>query len=348
MEKVGLIARRQTNNGWYDRFRDRVMFPIRDAMGRPVAFGGRIMPNSPYKDRAPKYYNSCDTPLFTKSEHLYGLDQARHAAAKAGYLAVVEGYTDVLMAHQSGIGQVVATMGTALNARHVQHLRRFAPRVVLVFDADAGGDTGVDRALEIFASQEVDLSVATLPEGLDPCDLLVQRGPDAFLDALSGAVDALDFKLNRVLSAESGSGVEGRRRAVDAVLRVIALAPDLSGEAGALKRQLIVTRIAQRLSLREETVGPGSANCAAAEARRARAARTTSDRSRNRPGREPPGNGREQTSRSAWPNELVSGGPEIVPELRHRAAPGLQRLYQPRPRGDSTQTVCASIDNLRL
>lgn len=254
LEKVGLIARRQTNHGWYDRFRDRVLFPIRDALGRPVAFGGRILPNSPYKDRAPKYYNSSDTPLFTKSEHLYGLDQARHAAAKVGYLAVVEGYTDVLMAHQSGIGQVVATMGTALNARHVQHLRRFAPRVVLVFDADDGGDAGVDRALEIFASQDVELSVAALPEGLDPCDLLVQRGPDSFLEALAGAVDALDFKLNRVLSAESGSGVEGRRRAVDGVLRVIALAPDLSGEAGALKRQLIVTRIAQRLALREETV----------------------------------------------------------------------------------------------
>ena len=108
------------------------------------------------------------TPLFTKSEQLYGLDQARQAAATAGYLAVVEGYTDVLMAHQMGICQVVATMGTALNARHVQQLRRFVPRVVLVFDADAGGDTGVDRALEIFVSQEVDLAVATLPAGTRP------------------------------------------------------------------------------------------------------------------------------------------------------------------------------------
>ena len=89
---------------------------------------------------------------------------------------MVEGYTDVLMAHQMGVPQVVATMGTALNARHVHKLRTFAPRVVLVFDADAGGDTGVDRALELFASQDVDLAIATLPDGMDPCDLLVARG----------------------------------------------------------------------------------------------------------------------------------------------------------------------------
>src|SRR5438132_10937946 len=93
------------------------------------------------------------TTLF-RSEHLYGLDQARQAAMSVGFLAVVEGYTDVLMAHQLGVGEVVATMGTALNARHVHNLRKFAPRVVLVFDADAGGTTGVDRALEIFVSQD--------------------------------------------------------------------------------------------------------------------------------------------------------------------------------------------------
>ena len=149
-------------------------FPIRDVRGAAVGFGGRILPSLAARVRGPKYYNSADTPLFNKSEQLYGLDQARQAAAKAGYLAVVEGYTDVLMAHQMGVGQVVATMGTALNARHVQQLRRFAPRVVLVFDADAGGDTGVDRALEMFASHDMDLAIATLPDGLDPCDLLVR------------------------------------------------------------------------------------------------------------------------------------------------------------------------------
>jgi DNA primase len=251
---VGLIKPARAGIGYYDWFRDRVMFPIRDARGQPVGFGGRILPTSPYKDRAGKYINSAETPLFSKSECLYGLDEARQAAAACGYLAVVEGYTDVLMAHQLGVPQVVATMGTALNGRHVRHLRRFAPRVVLVFDADAGGSTGVDRALDVFASHDLDLAIATLPQGMDPCDLLVQQGPEPFREALAGAADALEFKLNRVLAANAGAGVEGKRRAVDAVLGIIALAPEMPGQAGALRRELMVTRIAQRLALREEVV----------------------------------------------------------------------------------------------
>jgi DNA primase len=254
LEKVGLVAARLSGQGHYDRFRDRVMFPIRDARGETVGFGGRILPTSPYKDRAPKYYNSSETLLFKKKELLYGLDQARLAGSAAGYLAVVEGYTDVLMAHQRGVAPVVATMGTALNAEHVKQLRRFVPRVVLVFDADAGGNTGVDRALEIFAGQDVDLAIATLPEGLDPCDLLVRDGPDAFRAALANAVDALDFKMSQVLAAEEARGVEGTRRAVDAVLGIIALAPPLPGEAGAVKQELMVTRIARRVGIKEETV----------------------------------------------------------------------------------------------
>jgi DNA primase len=254
LEKVGLVAVRTEGRGYYDRFRDRVMFPIRDLRGQPIGFGGRILPSSPFAARAPKYYNSCETPLFSKSEHLYGLDQARQAATTAGYVAVVEGYTDVLMAHQMGVHEVVATMGTALNARHVRRLRSFVPRVLLVFDADAGGDTGVDRALELFVSQDLDLAIATLPEGQDPCDLLVAQGPEPFRAALSEAVDALEFKLSRVLVTESASTIEGRRRAVDAVLGIIALAPEMTGQAGAVKRQLIITRIAQRLALKEETV----------------------------------------------------------------------------------------------
>jgi DNA primase len=254
LEEVGLIAKRTEGTGYYDRFRDRVMFPVRDAQSRTVGFGGRILPDSPLLPRAPKYYNSTTTALFNKSENLYGIDQARQAGATAGYLAVVEGYTDVLMAHQMGIGQVVATMGTALNGHHVRQLRRFAPAVVLVFDADEGGEVGVDRALELFVSHEMDLRVATLPEGLDPCDLLVAQGAEPFRAALTNVVDVLEFKLNRVLSSAASLGVEGRRRAVDEVLRVVALAPEMPGPAGAVKQQLIRTRISQRLGVQEETI----------------------------------------------------------------------------------------------
>jgi DNA primase len=253
--EVGLIAPRQENRGFYDRFRDRVMFPIRDVQGRAVGFGGRIMPESPYASRAPKYYNSSETPLFSKSELLYGLDKARHAGTAAGYLAVVEGYTDVMMAHQCGVAQVVATMGTALNARHVAQLRRYAPKVVLVYDADAGGLTGVDRALELFVSQDVELAVATLPDGLDPCDLLVRPdGPDTFKQILTGATDALDFKLDRLLCRSGTPSVEATRRVVDEVLGIMAAAPALPSKASQVKQELIVTRLAHRLGLRQETV----------------------------------------------------------------------------------------------
>ncbi len=254
LEKVGLIARRTEGRGYYDRFRERIMFPIRDRNGHSIGFGGRILPSNPLSARLAKYYNSSGTPLFNKSEQLYGLDLARQAGAAAGYLAVVEGYTDVLMAHQMDIRQVVSTMGTALTARHVQQLLRWVKRVVLVFDADAGGNTGVDRALEIFVSQNVDLAIATLPEGMDPWDLLVQRGPEAFRRILEGAVDALEFKLTQVLTGDGTQGVEGRRRAVDQVLGIIALAPEMPGHDGAVKQELVVSRIAQRLAIKEETV----------------------------------------------------------------------------------------------
>jgi DNA primase len=254
LEKVGLIAARKEGEGFYDRFRDRVQFPIRDVRGQTVGFGGRILPNSPLASRAPKYYNSCDTVLFSKSEQLYGIDQARPSAEKVGYLAVVEGYTDVLMAHQLGVQQVVATMGTALNDRHVRQLRRFVPRVVLVFDADAGGDQGVDRALELFASHDMELAVANLPAGLDPCDLLVKEGVEPFRRVLENAVDALEFKLNAMVIREDATSVEGRRRIADAVLGIIAMARPQPGDAGSIKTELMVTRIARRLALKEETL----------------------------------------------------------------------------------------------
>ena len=167
LETVGLIAKRDEERGEATTtdFATAVIFPIRDVTGRVVGFGGRILPSSPVSAERPppKYYNSAETPLFSKSDqpvrHRPGQAARPH---KAGYLAIVEGYTDVLMAHQHGLAQVVATMGTALNARHIKKLKGVAQRVVLVFDADAGGDAGVDRALEVFVSEDLDLRMATL------------------------------------------------------------------------------------------------------------------------------------------------------------------------------------------
>jgi DNA primase len=259
--EVGLLLERHEKRGYFDRFQDRVMFPIRDVQGRPIGFGGRIMPESPLLARAPKYYNSTETPLFSKSDVLYGLDLARHAGAALGYLAVVEGYTDVMMAHQCGVAQVVATMGTAVNARHLAQLRRYVPKVVLVYDADAGGVTGVDRALELFVSQDVELAIATLPDGLDPCDLLVRPGGiETFQRVLASAVDALDFVFVRLLGHEGTPGVEATRAVLDRILRVMARSDGVWGHKGAyptslrVKQELIITRLASRLSLKLETV----------------------------------------------------------------------------------------------
>jgi DNA primase len=249
LESVGVIAPRNEGNGYYDRFRDRVIFPIRDGRGRTVGFGGRVLPTSPLAAKFPKYYNSAETPLFSKSDQLYGIDLARQPAAKAGYLAIVEGYTDVMMAHQHGICNVVATMGTAFNQRHLRKIRGVVPRVVLVFDADAGGSTGVDRALEVFVSHEMDLRIATLPEGLDPCDLLVAQGPEPFQKALEGATDVLEFKLAQVMKDSEG-GIEAQRVAVERMLATLALSPT----ERSVKLELMVNRIAHRLNLKEETL----------------------------------------------------------------------------------------------
>jgi DNA primase len=250
---VGLIFLTEGRNP-SDRFRDRIMFPIRDGRGRTVGFGGRILSGSAQAGSLPKYYNTSDTQLFKKSQNLYGIDRARPAAEKAGFIAVVEGYTDVLMAHQMGVLPVVATLGTALNSQHIAELRKCASRVVLVFDADAGGQGGVDSALKLFLQHEVDLAVATLPEGQDPCDFLLQHGPDAFRDVLTHAQDALDFKISRVCTAERLATTEGQRQALEDVLQTIAQIPDLPRQELQIKQQLVLTRLAQRFSVKEDTL----------------------------------------------------------------------------------------------
>jgi DNA primase len=163
--------------GFYDTFRNRLMFPIRDENSRIIAFGGRVMPGS--TDPA-KYLNSPETPLFSKGKCLFGLDQAKQKIVESRTVAIVEGYTDVVMAHQYGATNVVAPLGTAMTPQHVAILRRFADRIVLLFDADAAGDTAVDRAVELFLTQPIEIAIASMPPGLDPDEYLLQNGLEAF------------------------------------------------------------------------------------------------------------------------------------------------------------------------
>ncbi len=175
LETVGLVGQRRSGQGYYDRFKGRVLFSIRDPQGRPVGVGGRVLPGST-DVQAAKYVNSPETPLFSKSNLLYGLDHAKDTLAKGRTALVMEGYTDCLIAQQHGFGNALAVLGTALGERHIKLLRRFVDRIVLVLDGDEAGRKRTDQILELFVAEQMDLRILTLPDELDPCDFLLQRG----------------------------------------------------------------------------------------------------------------------------------------------------------------------------
>ena len=197
LEAVGLAGLSQKSNRHYDWFRGRLLFPIRDPLHRCVAFGARVLP-AQATPQTPKYVNSPDTRLFTKSDQLYGLDIARDEAQKSRELVVVEGYTDVVMAHQVGVSNVVAVLGTALNERHIANMRRFSDRIALVLDGDAAGRSKAAAALEHFVAEAMDLRVLNLPDNLDPFDFFGQFGAEPFYALLKDAPDALDHNIQVV------------------------------------------------------------------------------------------------------------------------------------------------------
>ena len=196
--QAGLAVQRE-NGGCYDKFRNRLMFPIVDVTGRVIGFGGRTLGDDPAK-----YMNSPATVLFDKSHSLYGLDRSREAISKSGTVVVVEGYTDVMMAHQFGIENVVAALGTSLTTGHARILRRYAKRIVLVFDSDVAGKAAADRALEVCLDQKIDVQLAFVPEGKDPCEYLLEAGPEAFRNVIDAAEDVLEFKW-KVLEEQLGA-----------------------------------------------------------------------------------------------------------------------------------------------
>ncbi|MDX6652607.1 MAG: primase [Solirubrobacterales bacterium] len=237
MRDAGLIQRGQ-KGGFYDRFRARIVFPIRDQRGRVQGFGARGLS----ADAKPKYLNSPESELYRKSRTLYGIDVARGAIAKAGRAIVVEGYTDVLALHQAGFEESVAIMGTAITPDQIAILSGHAEELVLALDADRAGRDAMLRAQTVAGPRKMRLRVAGMPAGEDPAEMLARPdGPDAFKALVDAAVDLPEFEVTATLDAADLGSASGRDRALDEVVPVLAAMGDT------VSREELMRTVAERI-----------------------------------------------------------------------------------------------------
>ncbi|HCR96221.1 MAG: DNA primase [Halomonas sp.] len=242
--EYGLLIHREDTGRTYDRFRDRVMFPIRDLRGRTIAFGGRVM-----GDEQPKYLNSPETPVFHKGRELYGLYEARQASSKLEQLVMVEGYMDVVALAQYGIHNAVATLGTATTEDHLSRLFRLVSRVVFCFDGDRAGRQAASRALETALPLMIDGREARflfLAEGDDPDTLVRREGAEAFKDRVTCAMPLSEFLFEQAAQGRDLNTVEGRERFASQVLEALNKVPD-----GMLK-SLLLEALAKRSGLAQK------------------------------------------------------------------------------------------------
>lgn len=201
MIQSGLVAAaREARRGVYDRFRHRLMFPITDRQGRPVAFGGRILDGAD-ASQAPKYLNSPETPIFHKGRTLYGFHLATQAIRQHGCAILVEGYTDVVACHRQGVAHAVGTLGTALTTSHVEMLRGLVKEVVLIFDADTAGGTATERGIGLLLDAGMRVRVVELPEGEDPASFLQQHSGADFLRRVEEGQSFLEYLVRRAKRA---------------------------------------------------------------------------------------------------------------------------------------------------
>ncbi len=239
LEQAGLVAGQSQ-----DKFINRLMFTITDVTGRVIGFGGRTL-----DDTGAKYINSPTTVLFDKSNTLYGLEQARHGVGLTDTAIVMEGYTDCIMAQQFGFNNAVATLGTSFTAGHGRILRRFAKKVILVYDGDTAGLEAANRALDICLSQHIDIKIATVPDAKDPCDYLLLAGKDGFNLILDEAVDVLQFKWERLKHKfDSEDTVAGKKSAIEEYLESIAVGLQ-AGNVPALECGLRINQVAKIMGL---------------------------------------------------------------------------------------------------
>jgi len=273
IEKSGLIVPRKSNSGYYDRFRDRIIFPIFDLSGQTIGFGGRIL-----DDSTPKYLNSPETPVYSKSRSLYGIYQAKSRCREKETVYIVEGYTDLLALHQHGIDNTVATLGTALTSDHVRMLKGLtgtAGKVILVFDSDDAGIKAARRCIEVFDKEYVNARILVLPTGHDPDSYLSEFGVDLFLETA-------EKHTMGIMSFLIGSAVERHGLTMEGKIRVLAdMVRPLAQIADKVERSIYIKELSERIQIDEsaiyekirESAGP------AAEARQAKRTRNGAQKS---------------------------------------------------------------------
>ena len=240
LEKAGLVVAK--NGRYYDRFRDRIIFPIVDIHETVLGFGGRCL-----DDSLPKYLNSPDTPVYHKSRTLYGLHVAKEACRQSGSVFIVEGYFDLLALHCHGIQSVVATLGTAMTRQHVRIMKGYARQMILVFDSDEAGIKAAERSLPLFLEEKVDPRILILPEEKDPDSYVFEVGADGFLKATEKALGVMPFLIASAIK-KHGLSLEGKVHIIEA----------LKGPLGSLldgvSRSVYIRDLAERLDIDESAI----------------------------------------------------------------------------------------------
>ena len=255
IEKSGLILPRKNKSGYYDRFRNRIMFPIVDANMQVIGFGGRVL-----DDSLPKYLNSPETPVYNKGRSLYGIQQAKEKCRATGTVFIVEGYLDLLALYQHGIENSVATLGTALTSDHVRLLTRYAGRMVLVYDSDEAGIRSAQRCIgtfwrehvdfrrqDVFSEEKADTHILVLPAGHDPDSFVFEHGPEAFLKAASKSPGIITFLMNRAVD-KHGLSTEGKIHIISELQQSLAAINDRVAQA------LYIKQLAERIGIAETAI----------------------------------------------------------------------------------------------
>ncbi len=246
IERSGLVSLRESGSGFYDRFRGRLIFPISDAQGRIVAFGGRTL-----GDGEPKYLNSPETALYTKGQHLFGLANSRDAIRKRGYAILVEGYLDFLIPFQAGVRHLVASLGTALTDQQVRLLGRYARKIIVNFDPDAAGASATKRSLETLLADGFAVKVLALPDNLDPDEFIRDRGAEQYIKLLKTSQPFIDYVVDQAVAAHDQTTPTGKVETINAILPYLKLVKDRIARAESFERIADRIRIDSRL-IREE------------------------------------------------------------------------------------------------